>query len=81
MNAPTGPTGPAGPVGATGAEGPVGATGTAGPIGPTGPTGPAATLTPGPAVADVPTGAGTPELVDKINELLASLRTAGVIAT
>ena len=48
---------------------------------PTGPTGPAGALTPGTAVADVPTGAGTPELVDKVNELLASLRAAGVIAT
>ena len=38
-------------------------------------------ITPGPAVADEDPGAGTPELVDKINELLASLRTAGVIAT
>jgi len=48
-------------------------------VGPTGPAGPA--ITPGPAVADVDPGAGTPELVNKINELLASLRTAGVIAT
>jgi hypothetical protein len=32
-------------------------------------------------VEDEEPGAGTPELVDKINELLASLRTAGVIAT
>ena len=46
---------------------------------PTGPAGPA--ITPGPVVADEDPGAGTPELVDKINELLASLRTAGVIAT
>ncbi len=38
-------------------------------------------ITPGPAVADEDPGAGTPELVAKINELLASLRTAGVIAT
>ena len=45
----------------------------------TGPAGPA--ITPGPAVADEDPGAGTPELVNKINELLASLRTAGVIAT
>lgn len=45
----------------------------------TGPAGPA--ITPGPAVADEDPGAGTPELVAKINELLASLRTAGVIAT
>ena len=50
-----------------------------GPAGPTGPAGPA--ITPGPAVADVDPGAGTPELVTKLNELLASLRTAGVIAT
>ncbi len=48
-------------------------------LAPTGPAGPA--ITPGPAVEDEEPGAGTPELVDKINELLASLRTAGVIAT
>lgn len=58
---------------------PTGAQGPAGPAGPTGPAGPA--ITPGPAVADEDPGAGTPELVAKINELLASLRTAGVIAT
>ena len=74
-----GPTGPAGPAGATGATGAAGAQGPAGPTGPTGPAGPA--ITPGPAVDDVDPGAGTPEIVDKINELLASLRTAGVIAT
>ena len=56
--------------------------GPAGPAGATGPTGPAGpAITPGPAVADEDPGAGTPELVAKINELLASLRTAGVIAT
>lgn len=49
------------------------------PTGPTGPAGPA--ITPGPAVANLDGGSGTPEIVDKINELLASLRTAGVIAT
>ena len=54
-------------------------TGAVGPTGPTGPAGPA--ITPGPAVEDEEAGAGTPELVAKINELLASLRTAGVIAT
>lgn len=73
------PTGPAGPEGAAGAAGATGATGAQGPAGPTGPAGPA--ITPGPAVEDEEPGAGTPELVDKINELLASLRTAGVIAT
>lgn len=69
INAPTGPTGPAGATGATGATGAQG---------PTGPAGPA--ITPGPAVADLDTGTGTPQIIAKINELLASLRTAGVIA-
>jgi hypothetical protein len=32
-------------------------------------------------VANLDDGIGTPEIIDKINELLASLRTAGVIAT
>lgn len=52
-----------------------------GAAGPTGPTGPAGALTPGAAVANIPAGAGTPEIITKINELLASLRAAGVIAT
>ena len=76
---PAGPAGPQGPTGPAGATGATGAQGPAGPAGPTGPAGPA--ITPGPAVADEDPGAGTPELVAKINELLASLRTAGVIAT
>ena len=79
MTVSTGPAGPEGAAGATGATGATGAQGPAGPAGPTGPAGPA--ITPGPAVEDEEPGAGTPELVDKINELLASLRTAGVIAT
>ena len=45
---------------------------------PTGPAGPA--ITPGPAVANLDAGTGTPQIIAKINELLASLRTAGVIA-
>lgn len=65
----------------TAPTGPAGATGTTGEIGPTGPTGPAGALTPGVAVANIPTGSGTPEIVSKINELLASLRAAGIIAT
>lgn len=61
--------------------GPAGATGATGATGAVGPTGPAGELIPGTAVADLADGAGTPEIVDKINELLASLRAAGVIAT
>lgn len=38
-------------------------------------------MTPGTAVADLDAGADLPTTVAKINELLASLRAAGVIAT
>ena len=63
-----GPTGPAGPTGPTG------------PTGPSGPTGPAGTLTPGAAVANVPSNASLTGLIQSYNNLLASLRSAGVIS-
>ena len=81
---PTGATGPTGPVGATGATGATGAVGPTGPTGATGeigPTGPAGTITPGPAVADLDATATLTDVIASFNELLASLRTAGVIAT
>ena len=81
MTGPTGPAGAAGAAGAVGPTGPAGPAGATGATGPIGPTGPAGDLIPGPAVANLSTGTGTPEIVAKINELLAALRTAGVIAT
>jgi len=38
-------------------------------------------ITPGPAVADLDATESLPDVIDKINELLAALRVAGVIAT
>ena len=87
---PTGPTGatgeigPIGPTGATGEIGPIGPTGATGEIGPTGPTGATgadAVITPAAAVADLPATEDLPTVIEKINELLASLRAAGFLAT
>ena len=69
---PVGPTGPAGPIGPTGAAGP------AGPTGATGATGPAGTVAPAAAVADA---TGQTDIVTQFNQLLANLRTAGLLAT
>ena len=85
---PTGPTGakgadsevpgPAGPTGPTGPAGAAGATGAEGPTGPTGPTGPSATITPAAAVNDA---TSTSDIVTQFNQLLANMRTAGLLAT
>ena len=84
---PTGPQGIPGPDGATGPTGPQGIPGPAGPAGATGatgavgPTGPAGTITPGPAVSDLTAESTLEDVIGTVNALLASLRTAGVIAT
>ena len=62
----------AGPIGPTGAAGP------AGPTGATGATGPAGTVAPAAAVADA---TGQTDIVTQFNQLLANLRTAGLLAT
>lgn len=70
-----------GPTGADGEIGPTGPTGATGATGPIGPTGPEATITPAAAVPDVE-GTPTPEEVGTtLNQLLASLRAAGFLAT
>ena len=53
-------------------------TGAEGPTGPTGPTGPAGSVTPAAAVNDA---TGTGDIVTQFNELLANMRTAGLLAT
>ncbi|MCI9118927.1 MAG: collagen-like protein [Flavonifractor sp.] len=81
MIAPTGPdgvTGPTGPTGPNGVTGPTGPTGPAGATGPKGPTGPAGEIT---AAAAVPNATGQPDVVVRFNQLLASLRAAGLLAT
>ena len=86
----TGPTGPTGPTGATGATGPTGptgatgatgATGPTGPTGATGPTGPTGTVTPAEAVADLAADASLPTVITSFNELLGSLREAGLLGS
>lgn len=74
-----GATGPTGDTGPTGATGPTGPTGDTGPTGATGPTGPG--VTPGAAVNDLQPSAQLTEVIDAFNDLLASLRSAGVIST
>ena len=74
----TGPTGPTGPTGATGATG---ATGPTGPTGATGATGPTGTVTPAEAVADLAADASLPTVVTSFNELLGSLREAGLLGS
>ena len=59
--------------------GPTGPTGPTGPQGETGPTGPAGEVTPAAAVADLPVTATLADVVDAFNELLASLRDAGLL--
>ena len=80
----TGPTGPIGATGATGPTGPTGATGATGPTGPTGatgPTGPTGTVTPAEAVADLAADASLPTVITSFNELLGSLREAGLLGS
>ena len=62
----TGPTGPAGTTGSAGAEGP------------TGPTGPAGVVTPAAAVTDA---TSTTDIVTQFNQLLANMRTAGLLSS
>ena len=80
----TGPTGPTGAAGATGPTGPTGATGATGPTGPTGATGatgPTGTVTPAEAVADLAADASLPTVITSFNELLGSLREAGLLGS
>ena len=80
----TGPTGPTGATGATGATGPTGATGATGATGPTGATGatgPTGTVTPAEAVADLAADASLPTVITSFNELLGSLREAGLLGS
>lgn len=74
----TGATGPQGEIGATGPTGP---TGPQGATGATGPTGPAGTVTPAAAVADLDPAAELAAVVTTVNELLANMRAAGLLAT
>ena len=60
---------------------PTGITGPIGPTGPTGATGADAVITPAAAVADLPATATLAEAIVSFNELLASLRAAGFLAT
>ena len=64
----TGPTGPIGPTGPTGATGP------------TGPTGAAGTITPAGAVANLADEDTLAVVITRFNELLGSLREAGLLA-
>lgn len=90
VTGPTGPTGPTGATGATGATGPTGPTGAAGATGATGPTGPTGatgatgptgTVTPAEAVADLAADASLPTVITSFNELLGSLREAGLLGS
>ena len=74
ITGPTGPIGPTGPTGATGPTGPTGATG------PTGPTGAAGTITPAGAVANLTDEDTLAVVITRFNELLGSLREAGLLA-
>ena len=78
---PTGPTGATGATGATGPTGPTGATGATGPTGATGATGPTGTVTPAEAVADLAADASLPTVITSFNELLGSLREAGLLGS
>lgn len=77
----TGATGATGPTGPTGAAGATGATGPTGPTGATGPTGPTGTVTPAEAVADLAADASLPTVITSFNELLGSLREAGLLGS
>ena len=71
---PPGPPGFPGPIGPTGPTGPAGEAGAVGPTGPTGPTG--ASPEPAASVADA---TGADDIVARFNELLNSLREAGLL--
>ena len=81
VTGPTGPTGATGPTGPTGATGPTGPTGATGATGATGPTGPTGTVTPAEAVADLAADASLPTVITSFNELLGSLREAGLLGS
>ena len=81
VTGPTGPTGATGATGATGPTGPTGATGATGPTGATGATGPTGTVTPAEAVADLAADASLPTVITSFNELLGSLREAGLLGS
>ena len=70
-----------GATGATGPTGPIGVTGPTGPTGATGPTGPTGTVTPAEAVADLAADASLPTVITSFNELLGSLREAGLLGS
>ena len=80
-----GPQGPQGEQGIQGPQGEPGIQGIQGPqgeVGPQGPQGEPGVITPAPAVADlVVTDATATTNAEKINELLAALRTAGLLET
>ena len=67
--------------GVTGPTGPTGATGPTGPPGATGATGPTGTVTPAEAVADLAADASLPTVITSFNELLGSLREAGLLGS
>ena len=58
-----------------------GVTGPTGPTGATGPTGPTGTVTPAEAVADLAADASQPTVITSFNELLGSLREAGLLGS
>ena len=75
----TGVTGPTGATGITGPMGPTGVTGATGPTGATGATGPEGAITPAAAVPDVEDTPTPEEVGATLNQLLASLRAAGLL--
>ena len=75
----TGVTGPTGATGITGPTGPTGVTGATGPTGATGATGPEGAITPAAAVPDVEDTPTPEEVGTTLNQLLASLRAAGLL--
>lgn len=58
-----------------------GVTGPTGPTGATGATGPTGTVTPAEAVADLAADASLPTVITSFNELLGSLREAGLLGS
>ena len=58
-----------------------GVTGPTGPTGANGPTGPTGTVTPAEAVADLAADASLPTVITSFNELLGSLREAGLLGS
>ena len=64
-----------------GGGGVTGPTGPTGPTGATGATGPTGTVTPAEAVADLAADASLPTVITSFNELLGSLREAGLLGS